>query len=489
MAWGRGERLNMDGFAQGKELEEYRYTPSSFYLGSFHPDHDRTGEAGIEDDRHVFVVAGSRAGKGTSIIMQNLLRWPGGVFCIDPKGEAASISAMRRARPEISKGTGTQIQSFMGQHVAILDPFDSVVGPARKLKVKYDPLADLDINSDNYVGLIETITESIVVGEKASHWTDSASTILSGVIEAVLILEPKENQTLNYCRTIILKSFDELETYLDKAKHGNLAPSAYDILKNAGDDERGSFKTTLARQIQWLNNPNMRKHLARSKFSLAKAVRENWSVYVCIPPRMIPRFKRWLRLLVNIGLDAKMMEGFAHEGTQTLYFLDEFAALGHFPIIEDAAAYMAGYGIKLVPVIQNIGQVKKHYGQNWETFVSNAGALIGWALNDLESEKYFAERIGKIVVWEESFGSSQSAQTNRSSGDRESESTNLSKREKEIRWPSEVHQQGNRREGRAFVISGDGKPFTVMRQDYYTDKSVEYENRAFLKAWEKKYAK
>jgi len=53
---------------------------------------------GHSDDRHILTVAGSRAGKGISLIVPALLTWPHSAICIDPKGELATITASRRGR-------------------------------------------------------------------------------------------------------------------------------------------------------------------------------------------------------------------------------------------------------------------------------------------------------------------------------------------------------------------------------------------------------
>ena len=65
---------------------------------------------GIEDDRHVITVAGSRAGKGRSAILPNMLTYTGSILATDPKGELAELTAIRRAET-------------LGQNVRVLDPF------------------------------------------------------------------------------------------------------------------------------------------------------------------------------------------------------------------------------------------------------------------------------------------------------------------------------------------------------------------------------
>src|SRR5271166_1286351 len=47
---------------------------------------------GWNDDRHILTVAGSRAGKGVSLIVPNLIWYEGSALVIDPKGENAAIT-------------------------------------------------------------------------------------------------------------------------------------------------------------------------------------------------------------------------------------------------------------------------------------------------------------------------------------------------------------------------------------------------------------
>lgn len=517
------EKPNMDGLADAAQLRKSAYKPGSFYLGNVHPDHgwNAGGELGLinpangkPDDRHVFIVAGSRSGKGTSLIIPNLLRWEGPVFCIDPKGENASHTALRRARAEDAQGTKTRVSKHLEQRVAILDPFDQVPGPAKtnRIKFTYDPLSEIDPHTDEGREQIENLADTLVVPEQGGeHWVENANTILAGTIEMVLVMETDPaKQTLVECRRQIIEGFEDIEGDDEndtieglKAKLARtcdiipdgLAAAAFDLLDEAGPEERGSFKTTLSRQIKWIGDRRMQRHLQPSEFSLRKAVREGWSIYVVLPPRLMGRMKRWLRAIVGIALNAKMDDSFTNEGPQTLFLLDEFPILGHFQIIEDAAGYMAGYGIKLVPVIQNVGQLRKHYGQNWETFMGNAGAIIAFGLNDRETEEYISGRIGKTLGWEPSYSSNLSGRVTPGFGsnpdpNREGQSMTYSLRERPIRWPSEIRQQGAREHMRAFVLPASGAPFTVLRRAYMEDDGKGwFDSQDHIRAWEKQYAR
>jgi len=94
-----------------------------------------------KDDRHLITIAGSRSGKGTSLIIPNLLNYAGSVVVIDPKGENAARTAKYRAET-------------LGQHVVILDPFN-VCAQYEGLEDEYfgafNPLTILDVDDPEIV--------------------------------------------------------------------------------------------------------------------------------------------------------------------------------------------------------------------------------------------------------------------------------------------------------------------------------------------------
>jgi len=485
---------DLQGFADKAFLKAaYQARAGAFLLGQIHADHGVSFPAGISDDRHLFIMAGSRAGKGTSVLIPNLLHWQGGVFCIDPKGENASITALRRGSADKAKGTGTTVRNFLGQEVAVIDPMGTVRGAAKRYLTTYNPLGDIERGTDREAAQIYALTESIIIDEKGSgsHFTESAGTILAGLIEAVIHTEPKEARHLLTVRRKYQAGMEALKDYLGGVETpAGLAVDALTILEDVGDDEGGSFSTTLNRQLRWLSDPRMQRHLVGGDFSLTKALRKNWSVYVCLPPSQINRMKRWLRALVRIALDAKMDTLTPPAGQQTLFVLDEFYSLGHMQLIEDAAAYMAGYGIKLVPVIQNIGQVQKLYERNWETFLGNAGAIIAWGLNDLESEKYLSDRMGNVLTWEISRSLGTSKKPYQFSPDSVSENQSAALHERPVRRPNEIHEDGTRETMRAFIIPASSPPFMVRRVNYMdTNGTGLFDSPQAIEEWEARYGK
>ena len=95
----RNARSNVAPFATWADPDyigthaHWAYAPGKVFLGSLGGK-----PIGVRDDRHMMTVAGSRAGKGISTIIPNLLEYPGSVLVIDPKGENARITANRRGK-------------------------------------------------------------------------------------------------------------------------------------------------------------------------------------------------------------------------------------------------------------------------------------------------------------------------------------------------------------------------------------------------------
>lgn len=125
---------------------------------------------GIEDDRHILTVAGSRSGKSVGLI-SNLFFYPGSILATDPKGELADITAARRAG--------------LGQKIYVVDPFGVSGVTASKYRASYNPMNILTAGSETFLEDAALIAESIVVqsaDQKDPHWDESAKNFIEGVI-------------------------------------------------------------------------------------------------------------------------------------------------------------------------------------------------------------------------------------------------------------------------------------------------------------------
>lgn len=498
----------MDGMANAAELQVFKHDPNGFYLGKIHNDHGVNFEASLpaDDDRHVLIVAGSASGKGVTYGIQNAIRWKGAFFGIDPKAEIAELVGMRRGTRDAAKDSGTSVRRFIGQKVALLDPMNQTRGAAKKFRVNYDPMVDINISDMRTARKrIAKLAAGMIIPEegKNAFFSDTAETIAAGAIEAVKILETPKNHRLPFVRQKILGNvklkndddekaakagFEALYDYLTHDKipdDGHAAEAASLIGELLATDEAGTHRSTLSRNLKWMIDLDMQDHLKPSGFSLWKAMQEGWTVLLILNPDDVGEFRNWLRINVQMALSAKMAQGTNQTGQQTLFFLDEFPVLGRFKEIEEKAAYIRGYGVKLVPVIQSVTQLQEIYKKSWEAFISNTAALIGWGFNDLETEEYFSKRLGKIIIEETAHGTSTSMSM---SGASSGSSNTTSRRERMIRFSNELRELGARETMRAFVIPARGKGFTVERVPYMElAKERVFDSIQHIRRWEKNH--
>lgn len=439
------------------------------------------------DDRGVMIIAGTRGGKGVSLIVPNLVTWPGDLFCIDVKGELASHTAVPRGSEADARGSGSEVNRFIGQNVAVLDPFGEVKGPARVFARGYNPLLDLDPNHPGFVAEVRRIARALVIddGDKP-HFPESVRILIAGLIELIVKKAALKDRNLAVVRDIMVKG--RSEENLARLPEGELVKEALGALRKVGRNEAGSFHTTLTRQWAWLADPRMQASVRdASGFSLARHMREGGSTYVSVPFEQIDEQARWLRLMLTAALSAKLRQGTLEtRPRQTLFVIDEMPALGPLDMIEKGVAYLSGYGVKPVTVVQNLSQLVKLYEQNWQTFIGNTGAVAAFALMDDHTPEFIAKRLGGYEFVREVrstshtrnepewtgpgglFGPTKAARDYEA---RRGGSTQTSVNPQHVResvlYPEDVRLLTSREQMRMIVVPADGWPMFLSRVPYW----------------------
>jgi len=342
-----------------------------------------------DDDRHVITVAGSRAGKGRSLILPNLVTWPGSVVAIDPKGELARKTARHRA-------------GALKQQVLILDPF----GVSGWKGASYNPLDELDPNNASFMDDVALVADALIMDDpKDRHWTDASKNLIRTMI--LWMIASGSPATLPRLRAIMQGSEGKLmgqpgkdDSPMDYFFWRMRASDAFGgflklvagtfIEKN--ERELGSILSTAREQTNFLDSPAMASVLANSDFRLRSLKVRPTTVYMCLPATRLATHFRWLRVIVNLTLAA--LEEEHPTPNPVLLLLEEFAGLGHMEAIEKAAGQIAGFGVKLWAILQDLGQLKAIYKERWETFLGNAGITTWFGLNDLTSLEYVSNRLG-----------------------------------------------------------------------------------------------
>jgi type IV secretion system protein VirD4 len=366
----------------------WKYEPGKVFLGSLGKQ-----LIGVSDDRHMMTIAGSRAGKGVSTIIPNLIEYPGSILVIDPKGENARHTKNRRGQGSKSIGNG------LGQDVFVLDPFGVSGHPTSC----FNPLSMIDPDSYTAVDDAALVAEALVIPEQGQgkHWSDAARNFLRGLILFVCAEEPPTRRTLPWvrrCLTLDEQPFKAMLNFMKTSdKCNGVIERAANSLSAKSDNERSGIISTAVEQTDFLDSPLMARTLERTDFSLADLKRKPTTVYLCLPAGRMATHSRWLRVVVNLAVEAMERETMTPQ-FPVLFLMDEFAVLDHLSSIEKAAGQIAGFGVKLWPILQDLSQLKSIYKDRWETFMGNAGLLQFFGNNDATTLDYLAHRLGKSTI-------------------------------------------------------------------------------------------
>lgn len=339
---------------------------------------------GIQTDRHLITVAGSRTGKGAALIMPNLQRWEHSTLIIDPKGEAAEEAVQWRAD--------------MGQAVHVLDPFRSARVPS-KFFACYNPLNDLDPDGLSIKEDLAAVADGIVMRRdpSAAYWDNGAQAIIGGLIAFVKTQAPEDRQNLIEVYNI-LTSDDDLNRVVVQMKNMDECAGACRAAAAKCEAKEGAYFISNAREnIEWIGSKAMRETLSSSSFSMDDLKRKKTSVFLVLPVNYLNVHGRFLRLFTRTAIEAmakKMPDG-ELVGEKCLFILDEFYSLGRIDEIQKSAGAMPGYGLHLWPFLQDLGQLEELYDFNGATtFFSSADAHIFFGNGDPKTLTHISREVG-----------------------------------------------------------------------------------------------
>ena len=167
-----------------------------------------------------------------------------------------------------------------------------------------------------------------------------------------------------------------------------------------GENERGSVLSAAKTQTQWLDDKRMTGRAEPQRFPHGDLKRKRTTIYLCLPAMRMGTHARWLRLMILLALSV-MERTKAKPPAPVLFVLDEFPVLGHIRSSRCAAGLMAGFGVKLWIIIQNVGQLKQYYDKAWETFFANSGVVTAFGFSDQESLKTLSDKLGRMRMVEQ----------------------------------------------------------------------------------------
>src|SRR5262249_30270549 len=132
------------------------------------------------------------------------------------------------------------------------------------------------------------------------------------------------------------------------------------VAENTTDEIR-SIQSTARTQTRWMSSGALRRDMAKNGVDFGQLKERPTTVYIILPVEHLPVHSRWLRLVVTAALTQQFRPG----GLNVLFILDEFyAALGSLEIVKNLWSTVRGYGVRIMPILQSVGQLKELFKEN-----------------------------------------------------------------------------------------------------------------------------
>jgi len=373
--------------------EEFRAKVSGLFVGyTGYRDHLRFG-----GPEHVACYAPTRSGKGVGLVIPNCLLYEGSLVCLDMKKQNFAATA--------------GIRKEAGQKVFLFDPLASDGRTARYNPLSYVRRGTLDAFDD-----IQRIAQMIFPepnggGDGSSaFFTESARSAFTGAV-ALLAETPEQPLTIGQVLRLLTRAdgpsyimgLIEARRAAGKPYTAATVGALEDYLKGSADTVSDIRKTMTAKLSLWFN-PRIDAATSESDFDLRELRYSLHAIYVGVTPDNIKRLRPLLALFFQqlIDLNVRTLPQFDPRAKHQVFLnLDEFASLGPMPVLADAFAFVAEYGIRMLLIMQSKSQIRNPelYGPDKATeILDNCGVEVVFGTKNIDVAKELSERLGTDTV-------------------------------------------------------------------------------------------
>lgn len=407
--------------------------------------------------QHVIISAPTRSGKGVGIVIPNLLNWPDSVVVLDIKQENWDITSGFRRKH--------------GQACYLFNP-----APADYRTHRYNPLGYISEDPNFRIDDIQKIANMLFPDQQGVDpiWTATPRGLFLGVV-LYLAETPGKLVTLGQVRRETLAEGDGSAYFTrivnERAKDGNpLSPVCVEALNSyvsiASDDTRSGVMASFRSRLELWANPLVDAATSANDFDLRDLRKRRMSIYIGVTPDNLDRMGPLLNLFFQQLLDLNTRE-LPNQNKDIKYacmlLMDEFTAMGKIPIMSKGISYIAGYWLRMMPIIQSPAQLVEVYGKEAaQTFRTNHALQIIYPpkASDTETARDISEWLGYQTVK----GVSESKAKGLFAKKNETESESDQRRA--LLLPQEITSLGSDKE---IVVIENVPPILAKKVTYYAD--------------------
>lgn len=413
--------------------------------------------------QHVILSAPTRSGKGVGIVIPNLLSWGQSVVVLDIKQE--------------NWGLTSKYRQLHGQKCYLFNPL-AVDGRTHR----YNPLGYVRDDENFRVDDVQKIASMLFSNNSGDNafWEGQARMLFVGIV--LFLIETKSKEygeghkdavaTFGEVLELSLKGGDPAEYFNEVIKSDEyhyLSLACTQGLSNYASNEsektRASIMANFRAKFELWMNPIVKKATGANDFDLRDIRKEKISIYIGVTPDNLGRVAPLLNLFFQQLIDLNTRELPSQNKSiryNCLLLMDEFTTIGKMDVLSRGIGYIAGYHLRMMPIIQSPSQIVEVYGKDAAvTFQSNHALSIIYPPKATETE--VAENISKWLGYETVKGVSVSSPSGLSNGNR---SKSESDQRRALLLPQEIISLGGNAE---LVIMENVPPIVANKIQYYKD--------------------
>ena len=339
--------------------------------------------------QHVLLAAPTRGRKGVSVVIPNLLAWDGSVVVLDVKDENWDITAGYRQ----AHGHECYRLNF---------------APTNYKTHRYNPLHY--ISDDPHIRINDVVKIGRMlfpdITNESPIWQASARSLWLGTV--LYLLETDDLPvTLGEVLRQVSMGDKRLERIIkERAKSSNPLSTTcnlalMDYLETT-EKTRSSVKRTFISALEVFYNPLVDAATSENDFDIRDLRKKRISIYLCVKVNSIDTVKNIINLFYQQVIDLNTEElpqqnpDLKH---QLLLLGDEFTSVGRLNILSKGISFVAGYGIRLLTIIQSMHQLTGIYQQHdSQNMVENHAVRILFKPKDFEVAKDISNNLGNITI-------------------------------------------------------------------------------------------
>ena len=165
----------------------------------------------------------------------------------------------------------------------------------------------------------------------------------------------------------------------------------------------GSVKAVGETKLKVFSTPIVRYNTSESDFRIWDLMNYKTpiSLYLVIEPKDLEAMSAFARILLiqivnKLTSEMDYISGGGHKW-RLLFILDEFPAIGKMSVLEKAIGFVAGYGMKLVIILQSLDQLYNIYTEK-NGFMSNCQIQVFYTANENQSAEYISKTFGSETI-------------------------------------------------------------------------------------------